>query len=332
MPAQIATQYRLFQESDLPGVLALWRDHSGWGGITEQQFRNWYLGTPNGACLVAIMEDETAQILGQMVMIPARAVLDGKPVKVLRVVAPILHSAARGNSLTHAGHPSIELYRCLWQEAIRQGFHFAYTFPAYGWQALMKIFPRFGLPAWSITELECYGIDLHGTPILALTATAQDCSVTAAQSIDAAYDLLWQEAVGQWNFQYSICRDQSWVQWRQGGHLILEVRVNATHKLLGYLVIDQRTALLADVFASSETELRTVLHAGIWALHVQNPARIPLDSQVLKLMNSHFIQQALLDWPLAKVDYTFTFGCNPFQASLDIGQINTQNWYLMPND
>lgn len=332
-PTQTIVQYRLFQESDMPGVLALWRDHSGWGEISAQQFRNWYLDTPNGACLIAVMEDGSGEILGQMVMIPAQAVLARTPIRVLRVVAPILHQAARSESLLSGQHPTIELFRCLWKEAVQQGYYLAYTFPAYGWQAFMKIFPRFGLPKWDILEFECYGIDLNELPSLDLAANTVNCKVSVVQHIGQAYDQLWQEASEKWGYQYSICRNKNWLQWRQGAHLHLEVRDRIQGILLGYLVIDQRTALLADAFASDEASLKLVLWAGIWALHQQNPEPCTaFSSKVLKVMNTTFLSQALTGLALEKVDYTFTFGCNLFQALPEAMKINWQEWYLMPND
>ena len=333
MPEQTSTtaQYRLFQEADLGGVLSLWKDHSGWGAITETQFRNWYLDTPHGACLVAVMEEENGQILGQMVMIPAQATFQGKSLKVLRAVAPILHSAARSLRLTDRDHPALQLYRCLMLEAKKQDYALAYTFPAYGWQALMKVFPKHGLPAWNISEFECYAVDLEQFPDDLQQAVSQ-ISVQKVSSIQADYDQLWQEALAQWPFQYSICRDKNWLQWRQGGHLVLEMRQKNNLALMGYLVIDQRTHLLIDALAPSPDALKLVLQAGIWALHAQNEERIPFEGKGLKVMYTDFMAKALEGMALQKVDFMFTFGCNPFQEWLDPDKLDTQEWYLMPND
>lgn len=333
MPEQTRTtaQYRLFQEADLEGVLALWRDYSGWGEITEIQFRNWYLNTPHGACLVAVMEEENGQILGQMVMIPAQAIYQGKSLKVLRAVAPILHSAARSLRLTDRDHPALRLYHCLMLEAKKLGYTFAYTFPAYGWQALMKVFPKHGLPAWHISEFDCFSIDLEQSPDQ-LQEVASQISVQKVNSIQADYDQLWQKALSQMPFQYSICRNKNWLQWRQGGHLVLEMRQKNDLDLMGYLVVDQRTHLLIDALAPGPDALKLVLQAGIWALHAQNGERIPFEGKGLKVMYTDFMAKALEGMTLQKVDFIFTFGCNPFQDWLDPGNMDTRDWYLMPND
>jgi hypothetical protein len=324
-----AAIYRLFQETDLPGVLALWRDHSGWGEISETQFRNWYLDTPYGPCLVAVIEAEQGEIWGQMVMIPTRAVLGGNVVKVLRVVAPILHDKARIHNLASPRHPAMELYRCLLQEAQRQEYVLAYTFPAYGWQAFMKVFPRVGLRPWSIHEFECYGIDLEAPGV---GDVLDELKVQVSQQIPVDYDQFWENACTRWPVQYCICRDSKWLGWRQGGHLVLEMRQKDSEQLWGYWVIDQRTHLLVDAFAASPEQLPALMRAGIWALHRANPQRIPFAGTLLKVMYTPFLTSALSGIDLQKVDFTFTFAAYPVQDALELDQMETQHWYLMPND
>ena len=61
--------YRIFDKKDLPGILSLWENFSGWGGITSEQFTQWYINTPLGSCLIVVATDETDTVLGQIVLV-----------------------------------------------------------------------------------------------------------------------------------------------------------------------------------------------------------------------------------------------------------------------
>lgn len=73
--------FRLFEPDDIEGILRLWSGDSGWGGITEQQFYDWYINTPYGECLIAVALDKENSIVGQEVFTPSKIYVDGKEKK-----------------------------------------------------------------------------------------------------------------------------------------------------------------------------------------------------------------------------------------------------------
>ena len=90
--------YRLFEDADLPGVLRLW-DEAGWGTLTPEQWREWFVDGPQGPSLVTVAIDERGEVVAQEVFAPSRAVVRGREIRALRLSAPILREQIRGESL-----------------------------------------------------------------------------------------------------------------------------------------------------------------------------------------------------------------------------------------
>src|SRR5262249_49496711 len=134
--------YRLFEDQDLPGLLALWEEESGWGGMTEELWRKWYLETPNGPCLVAVAIGEGGEVSGQAVFTPTQVVVGDKEIRALRISAPILRKELRQAALK-LNHPFIGLYLAGASAALKQGYGMLYGLPDQNWvpfvRRLMKI-------------------------------------------------------------------------------------------------------------------------------------------------------------------------------------------------
>ena len=131
--------YRLYEESDMEAILWLWENHSGWGGLTQQQFKEWFVHTPYGNCLIVVAVDDRNEVKGQLILSPSRIIVEGKVVNTLRGAAPILDPSLRQSTLRSASHPAFALLKNACTIAAEKGYNFLYSFPAFGWLST-KIF------------------------------------------------------------------------------------------------------------------------------------------------------------------------------------------------
>ncbi|HEV2763433.1 MAG TPA: hypothetical protein VGV38_10695, partial [Pyrinomonadaceae bacterium] len=140
--------YRLFEERDLPSLLRLW-EGAGWGALTPEQWRSWFVETPNGQALVVVAVDASGEVVAQEMFMPSRVWTEGREVRALRFSAPILNKELRGESLRRAEHPTVELYKVAAREAARAGFSVVYSLPEYAWLPVFRLAERFGVPRFA---------------------------------------------------------------------------------------------------------------------------------------------------------------------------------------
>ena len=155
-----ALTYRLFEERDLPSLLRLWEE-AGWGIITEEVWRRWYLETPYGTCLVVVAVDENEEVAAQKIFTPSRVIVDAEERRALRISAPIIRSNMRRDSLRRTDHPIVGLYMKAVEAAIEQGYDIIYSLPEHGWLPFFRWAPRMGLPRFAESEHACFALPLN---------------------------------------------------------------------------------------------------------------------------------------------------------------------------
>jgi hypothetical protein len=321
--------YRLFQDEDIPGILLLWEKSSGWGGINEQQFHEWYINTPSGRSIIIIAANETGEIVGQTAFIPAEISLEGKVVKGLRISAPILHKDFRLTDLRNPIHPAFALIRKGFDLGREMGYHILYSLPAHGWIGLMKIMSDYGMPDCYFDEYDCVSVPLDDESIQEEKSNRR-LVVSIPKSFNESYDELWKDASRLLSDTCCIIRKSAWLQWKISHHHVFEVSEDG--RLLGYAVFKKKDGLLLDLFARNRNDFKTVLLASFKALHVKNPNRFPVSFDEIKLMLTPWVQTLIAGINYNPVKFQFAFGCSAIQKSVDPRSIQPQNWYIMPND
>ena len=184
--------YRTYEDKDLPGILQLWEQYSGWGAITLEQFDKWYLQTPYGPCLVIVAVNNEEEIVGKIAFIPAVITLNGRERKVIRGSAPILNPECRQFSLNQADHPAFAMIKEGMKVGTELGYELLYSFPAQGWIALLRAFPRYGMPDGHVALYECFTLSLE-TNYIPPAKNIKTAIFTGRFSEE--YDQLWKEAV-----------------------------------------------------------------------------------------------------------------------------------------
>ena len=323
--------YRVYEDTDFKAIMQLWEECSGWGAITEQQFRRWYLDTPHGACVVIVAIDETDRIMGQLVFTPSIINLGTRDVKALRASAPILHESLKNGKITDYDHPAFSMFRKGMEVARERGFGLIYFLPALGWTAIFKLFPKFGLPDVEIVSYDCFKLSLQNIPIISTSPTGYSVKLLSGE-FDEAYDQLWSDALIEYPLQCCVQRSAAWLKWKLGANLVFEVREQANRKLKGYVALKKDSGLIVDCLARNAAELKEVILFTTWAVHHLNPDRIEVPFSKITGMYSAVFQDI---FPASEIEFekfSFAFGCYPLKNTITHKQIEPANWYIMPND
>jgi hypothetical protein len=320
--------YRLYEEKDLPGIISIWEKESGWGGITEQQFYDWYINTPYGRCIIIVATDSSNEIVGQTVFTPTRIYLDQKELKAFRISAPILNAQIRKVSLKQYDHPAFGMMRYGTKVAIESGFSIGYVLPAVGWISLLKLLPSFGLP-YKLVPYECFGVSLTDISTYVNPGNGIDISVSIIKKFTPEYDSLWNDAVTTLPVECGIVRKSKWLQYKLGGHIVFEVR--KSNQLFGYVAV-KNSGLLVDIFAKSIADIRICLNAVLRSIHHSNPEKIQTEWKDLKGMFTPTAKLFLSEVKYEMINFQFAFGYCPLDERISPDNLDPKRWFIMPDD
>lgn len=311
---------RPFREDDLSGVLRLWEEESGWGGITPEQWRRWYVDRPDGACIVVVAEDGAGRVVGQAVFAPTPVRVDGEEVAAVRLGAPILARGARRGSIRSQAHPMVRLYRAGARASAEAGFRVLYAVPEHAWLPFFRWFGEFRM-----VEHPCAA--LLPADAGAMRAAAAGLAAAPASGFGAEHDALWAQAAERFPIRCAVDRGAARLRYRIGGHVVLEAR-DGGGALAGYAAIHKRTGLLEDVLARDPAGLAPVLAAALaWLAGSPEGA-----GREVKAMETPWLRPALQALGFTPVDYRFAFVCTALDPSLPLDRIDPERWYLAPGD
>ena len=323
--------YRLFEEGDLPGLLRLWEE-AGWGTLTPEQWRAWFVDGPQGPSLVTVGVDERGEVAAQEMFAPSRAVVGGREVRALRLSAPIVREGLRGESLRDGAHPVFGLLRVAAAEAAARGFSVVYSMPEHAWLPVFRRLPRFGLRPFAEASYACASLPLEAARAAEVERVAQGLEARAVAEFGDEYGGLWREAKESFPIDCGIVRDPSWLRFRNSGRIPVEVRERASGQLVGYSATKTPTGLLADVLAREPGELKNVLAATLRWLDAERFAAAPAALTHLKVMRTPALAPALDALGFESNDYRFAFTCNALDSALTLDHVAPDRWYVLPGD
>lgn len=319
--------FRLFQPDDILGILRLWEEESGWGGITEEQFKRW-IYTPFGDCLISVAVDESGKIVGQQIFMPSKFYLKGAQFKACRVLAPIIAKNFRDN-IRQKNHPFYQMHRVCLEAAILEKFSLIYTFPLHSWMTVMKIFPRFGLPKFEIAEYECWSLPKAKFENFSLMS--DDLETSQTTEISVAFDEFWSVAKDSFPIKCGMVRDAERLRWKLGNHLIFTTR-NGTGKIIGYVGINQKTGLVIDMLTASPNDLELVFASTLKALNRFESKNGAFNFGGIGLMKTEIFAPLIENFGFEKTDFKFAFGCYSIDSAVKTESILPPNWYKLPDD
>ncbi len=323
--------YRLYQETDLPSLLRLWEAESGWGAISAEQWRKWYVETPHGPCLVVVAEDGSGEIAGQEVFTPSRLYVDGREVRALRLSAPILRRDLRRQSVRNVDHPVIGLYMTGAEEATAQGYAVVYALPEHNWLPFFRWGPRLGLPRFADAEFECATLSLDRAPASLTPNITDELTARPASEFGVEYEELWDAAKNSMPINCALVRSPRGLRWKISGHLVLEVRRTHDRQLSGYVAV-RSDGLLVDILARCSADLTVVLAAAVRWLSEKRGPDTASNVKALNVMQTPALRSALEVLGGVNAGYKFGFVCRPLDSAVRPEEIAPERWYIMPKD
>ncbi|HEX7177695.1 MAG TPA: hypothetical protein VF240_20720 [Pyrinomonadaceae bacterium] len=323
--------YRLLCEDDLPGLLRLW-EGAGWGVLTPEQWRAWFVEGPQGPSLVTVGVDERGEVAAQEMFAPARAVVGGREVRALRLSAPILREELRGRSLKNAEHPIIGLLKVSMSAAAEQGFAVVYSLPEYAWLPVFRRLPSYGIKPFAEAVYACASLPFEAARSTPVRSAAAGLEARAVEEFGEEFEELWREAKSSFPIDCGVVRDKSWLAFRNSGRIAVEVRAASDGRLVGYSATKRATGLLADLLAREPAELKLVVAATLCWLEAERVRSVPEGLTHLKVMRTPALAPALDALGFEPSDYRFAFTCNSFDPSLTLEEIAPERWYVLPGD
>lgn len=313
---------RLFKPDDLPGILRLWRDDSGWGEITEEQWRSWYMDTPWGESIIPVVEDSSGEIVGQGALNPfdirlCRAIGIG-----YRVSAPILRTEIRTGSALSPNHPTRRMLELGMETAKQRGAMIAYAMPLAAWRGF---FHR--IPGFQVQLFKCAKINLNET----LSDSATDpLIVEHTMELEGEHIQLWESAFRTMRVQAAMERNLRLMNYRTSNQLTLNIRTSDS-KLLGYVGIKNKTGLIVDLVAKTTQDIGRILNAVSHSLR-SGVHRLDDDVESLKVMVTPQIQPHLDTIGSMPDVYKFLFCVCPLSNLVDSDMVQPSQWYLTGGD
>lgn len=323
--------FRVFEEKDMPALLALWEENSGWGELTEDEFRRWFLSAPEGECIIVVVENENGKIIGQEVFTPSAVWLDGREKRALRVSAPILAKEIRAN-MEQSVFPLLEMYKLGLQVAAERGFSVVYSFPVRAWLILFKLAPKMGLGKVETAEYDCYSLSLESVSSGDFSID-NGLNVSLVEEFNSDFDSLWESAKESFPIDCAIARTSERLRWKLklGGDWVLQAR-STGGELIGYLAINKKTNLLVDMLARKPADLEKVFSAAIKTLGESEELSELTNLQEIKLVKTDVFADIIEKFNFAKIDFKFAFCCCSIDDEITAQTINPARWYMMPND
>jgi hypothetical protein len=322
--------YRVSEEGDLPGLLRLWEE-AGWGSLSPERWREWFVEGSQGPCLITVAVDPRGEVVAQEVFAPSRVSVAGREVRALRFSAPILRQELRGESLRRSRHPMVGLYKAAAAAARERGFEIVYSLPEPAWLRVLRLAPRFGETRFDATTFGCAELPLTAAALSRLEPFARRVEVQPVARFGAEYEELWRQARQSFPIACGVVRDGPWLTFRNSGRIALEMRDAGDGSLAGYSATKRQTGLLADALARRPEDVTAVIAATALWLGAQGRRDQPGDVTHLKAMRTPALDPALQALGFAPVDYRFAFTCNTLGSALG-GAASPESWYVMPGD
>ncbi len=325
----MALVYRMHAEADIPALVGLWAEHSGWDRLDAEAWGRRLIHTPFGPAAIALASDaDSGRIVGQFAFIPSLIWVEGREVPAFRPFAPILSKEARGwQSDNPLDHPIAAMYRHGIETLGANGLGLVYMLPDPRWARGLRVLPflQFGsFPLWS-----------RPLPLSAPDVLGRGATAAPALPQGEAVDRLWSQAV-RWH-GCGVVRDSRGLPWKIGGGDYHVLGVRQDGELIGLVASrhkGDRQWLICDLLAADTgAALRSTLAAACNVAH-KNARDTPPDQPISKvaILATPVMQPALAELGFARDTYDFPLVVQVLDPSLDPAAVAPERWYVSAND
>ncbi len=318
--------YRPFEEQDVPGLLRLWEEESGWGALDEATWRKWFVDTPYGPCLLIVAIDAAGEVAGQMVFVPAVLNVNGESYRALRLSSPVLRKDIRRSTMRHLNHPAIRLFSTGMDAAAHSGYDLIYAIPERAWLPFFRL--DFTAELFTSAEFECVARPLtNDASLKTSTSAVAERVVRFGEDFETLCDAVRKHLP----MPCGVDREPKWLQWRHGGHAVVAVRECSGGSLLGYASFRKHDGLLMDAIARTPDRLEEVLALAL--AHVAStPSMLDEGVTAVKAMQTPALAPALDALGFEPDPYRFAFVSCTLSPALPRETVAPEQWYVMPGD
>lgn len=309
---QSAISCREYQPSDFSGVQALWRNEAGWGELSPDMFRQWYVNIPDGPAILVVAEDDQGEITGLITMTPHRIALPGRVIQGARIAANIVSSKRPATLFDFANHPLPRMLLECRAAAARRSFSVLFGLPKVAWMNMLRLAAAKGVAFIPHMRIACLERATAGP-----STNADGLVAVPIDRFTDAHATLWRQAREALAIKCAIHRDLETLGFRNGGHRNFEIR-SATGLLTGYASV-RKDGLLFDIVAVEQALYDPTLGAVLNTLRGS-------EIEALKVMEAPYYGdlQAL---GFVKSEYQFGFVSEALDP--DLTDLTAPgNWYL----
>jgi hypothetical protein len=322
--------YRLFEEADLPGLLRLWKEEAGWGELSPEDWRKWYVQTPHGQAPVVVTADgQSGEILGQFAFTPAVVSVNGRPVRALRPSAPIATKALTlaMRDLRPAEHPVAAMYTHAVEALQGQGHALLYMLPDPRWERALQMAPflRCGkFPLWSVA-----------LPLPAPLPLGTGFTAHPLRQNDRRIDGLWERAARLHGCL--VRRDSRTLPWKIGGAEYAVLGVGQGRELVGMVAGRPKGEgqwLICDLLAADAgAALRATLAAAVNLSHFRAREAPPGGAlRKAAVLATPLLERAARELGFARDAYDFPLAVHLLDRSIREEDVAPERWYVSAND
>jgi hypothetical protein len=316
--------YRLSRPDDVPALSRLWAEDAGWGELSPETWRQWFVDTPHGPCPIVVAETAGGELVGQLVFTPSVVQAGAQEVRALRMSAPIIRKDFRASALLEMHHPAVMMWMTGTIAAAATGYKLLYNWSEVPWVPFFRAFSRF-----RVAEFRCLAAPLRPSP--AHAAAAGLLVARPVTEFGPEHEEVWESARQRFPIRCGVRRTAAWLRYRNGGHLAVEVRESVGGRLAGYACVNGNTGLVSEVVARGPAELPPVLAATV-AFFAERGPRPSDDFDALKVMAIPYLEPALRDLGFAPHDFRYGFITDTLDPNLDPNAFAPEAWYAMPSD
>ncbi len=314
--------YRPYRPEDIPALLRLWEEEAGWGKLSEETWRQWFIDGPLGPALVVVAARPDDEVVAQQIYSPVQAVILARTVKALHLSAPIVREDFREGLSYHPDHIVIRLLECAIREAAAQGFALIYAQPKHAWLRFTRTVPYFSDAEYPCVKRALLPVEHPGDSLVA----------GRALTFTPDYEDLWNQARENFPIACGITRTPAILNYRYGGRLVVEVRGRNDGRLQGYAAFRRETGLLDDLLADRPEQLMPVLATALDLLASQPDLSREFGLTAVRAMATPLLREGLQLLGFEPVHFTFAFICGRVDPSLPPEAADPRFWYLTPGD
>ena len=317
--------YRLSTPADEAALVRFWSQESGWDQLDASAWNHRF----SRAVIAIGLDNETGEIVAQLVFFQVLVCINGREVLGLRPFAAIISKRARKfHSLNPLNHPIPVMYRLIVNAIRERGYGLVYMIPDPRWARMFRIFPRIYtgyFPLWSLPLPFAQPLPLPAGFV-----------VTELTALDERIDHLWQQMAQRPGCQ--TVRDSRTLPWKtsHGSYRFLGVEQNG--EFVGLVTSRHRPQdkqwVICDLLTNgSEEVLQTTLTAVVNLSHeeaLMARPEAPLN-KVAVLVTPH-LEPALRVLGFAPDNYKFLLVIDVLDKSIAKEDILPSQWYVSAND